>query len=53
MLTLSSSSESDVNKKPDAQANDSDDVQTISSGSDVDEDKKNITTSAGMWQKNV
>ncbi|KAG8538285.1 hypothetical protein GDO81_022916 [Engystomops pustulosus] len=50
VLTLSSSSESGGGrKKPAAQtnANDSDEIQTISSGSDVDEDKKNIPFSAG------
>ncbi|XP_018415412.1 PREDICTED: histone-lysine N-methyltransferase SETDB1 [Nanorana parkeri] len=59
VLTLSSSSGSDVgsgaNKKPTTQtnANDSDDVQTISSGSDVDEDKKHITTTTGPVKRQV
>ncbi|XP_063804134.1 histone-lysine N-methyltransferase SETDB1-like [Pseudophryne corroboree] len=58
VLTLSSS-ESEVGnganaKKPAAQTNtnDSDDIQTISSGSDVD-DKKNVTSSTGPVKRQV
>ncbi|XP_068109357.1 histone-lysine N-methyltransferase SETDB1 [Hyperolius riggenbachi] len=53
VMTVSSSSDSEggsgANKKPAAQTtgNDSDDVQTISSGSDVDEDKKNVRATVG------
>ncbi|XP_063803114.1 histone-lysine N-methyltransferase SETDB1 isoform X2 [Pseudophryne corroboree] len=55
VLTLSSSSGSEVgnganSKKPAAQnnMNDSDDIQTISSGSDVEEDKKNVISSTDV-----
>ncbi|XP_018088922.1 histone-lysine N-methyltransferase SETDB1-like isoform X2 [Xenopus laevis] len=61
VLTLSSSSESEVgsgtngSKKPAAQAtaNDSDDIQTISSGSDEEEEKKHVATNAGPVKRQV
>ncbi|XP_075048650.1 LOW QUALITY PROTEIN: histone-lysine N-methyltransferase SETDB1-like [Mixophyes fleayi] len=59
VLTLSSSSESEAgnganSKKPAGQnnTNDSDDIQTISSGSDVD-DKKNVTSGTGPVKRQV
>ncbi|XP_075048793.1 histone-lysine N-methyltransferase SETDB1-like isoform X2 [Mixophyes fleayi] len=60
VLTLSSSSDCEVangadSKKPAGQinANDSDDIQTISSGSDVEEDKKNVTSATGPVKRQV
>ncbi|XP_075049538.1 histone-lysine N-methyltransferase SETDB1-like isoform X2 [Mixophyes fleayi] len=60
VLTLSSSSDCEVengadSKKPAGQinANDSDDIQTISSGSDVEEDKKSVTSATGPVKRQV
>ncbi|NXI82596.1 SETB1 methyltransferase, partial [Rhipidura dahli] len=54
VLTLSSSTDSDgENGQAPGRANDSDDIQTISSGSEDEEDKKNPSSGSGPMKRQV